>query len=299
MHRREFLKRSGCLGAALAAGGIPEALALEEKKEASSLPMPTIRIGNLEVSRLILGTNPFGGWAHQPGNVGKEMKEYYTPDRIKATLEEAASHGITAVAGPPDDWWTSTFSEYLKEGGKLRIWISQPHKPPPQIPWEIEHSVKCGAKAVFVQGHKVEAMFEAGTFETVRSWLELTRKLGVPAGMGSHRTDCHLEAQRRGFPMDFYFQCMYDVSHGDTFEKDAPKRAVEVIRKLEKPVIAYKILGAGRVPPKDGFEFAFRNIRAKDGVCVGIYTKHKPEQIREDADLAKALSAAAGAQARA
>jgi hypothetical protein len=295
MHRREFLKQSGFLGASIAGGAVPSVTRSAGAAEGPArLPMPTIRLGSLEVSRLILGTNPFGGWAHQPGELGKEMKAYYTPERIKATLDEAAGHGITAVAGPPDDWWTSMYTEYLAKGGKLRTWIAQPHHPPEGIPEEIEHAVKCGAKAVFIQGHKVEGQFENGTFEVVRGWLELIRKLGVPAGMASHRTDCHLEAQKRKFPVDFYFQCMFNVAHGDSFEKGDPKKAVEVIRRLEKPVVAYKILGAGRVPPREGFEFAFRNIRPTDGVCVGIYTKDKPKQIEEDAELARRLSAELG-----
>lgn len=118
----------------------------------------------------------------------------------------------------------------------------------------------------------------------------MIRKLGVPAGIGSHRQDCHLEAQKRAFPVDFYFQCMFNVAHGDTFEKDDPPKAANVIQQLEKPVIAYKILGAGRVPPEEGFEFALRNIRTKDGVCVGVFTKENPLEIAENAGYVKRLS---------
>ena len=42
-------------------------------------------------------------------------------------------------------------------------------------------------------------------------------------------------------------------------------RAVATIRAMTKPVIAYKILAAGRLPAQEGFEFAFRHIAAKDG----------------------------------
>ncbi len=287
MHRREFLKRTGILGAAVASGGMAGMAFGEE----TARPMPAIKLGNLEVSRLLLGTNPFFGFAHKPGEIGGRMKEYYTDEKIMETLDLAAAQGITAVVGPPYERWQKLFKTYLDRGGKLRIWISQPDRPPEKIPAEIEESVKAGAKAVYIQGHKVEAMYEKDTFEVVRGWVELIRKLGVPAGIGSHRTDCHLEAQKRKFPVDFYFQCMFNVAHGDSFEKDDPKKAAEVIRQLEKPVVAYKILGAGRVQARDGFEFAFRNIRPKDGVCVGVFTKDDPDQVKENADLAKEFSA--------
>ncbi len=294
MNRREFLKRGGAAGAALAAGvtGIGGEAAGGGKDDLP--PMPKIKLGNLEVSRLLLGTNPFFGFAHQTGDIGSRMKEYFTDEKIMETLDVAAAHGITAVVGPPYERWQKLFKRYLENGGKLTTWISQPDRPPEKIPFEIEESVKAGAKAVYIQGHKVEGQFERGTFDVVRYWLEIIRSFGVPAGIGSHRTDCHLEAQRRGFPMDFYFQCMFNVAHGDSFEKGDPAKAGEVIRRLEKPVIAYKILGAGRLPAREGFEFAFRTIRPKDGVCVGVFTKDNPRQIEEDAALARRFSAAPG-----
>jgi hypothetical protein len=289
MDRRDFLKRTGLAGAAIAAGGLGNLAGAGEPEE-KPRPMPKIRLGSLEVSRLLLGTNPFFGFAHRPGPIGGQMKEWYTDERIVAALDEAAANGIDVVVGPPYARWQALWKRYREGGGKLLHWISQPDRPPEKIPEEIEESVKAGASAVYIQGHKVEAMFEADTFEVVRGWVDAIRKLGVPAGIGSHRTDCHLEAQRRGFPVDFYFQCLFNVAHGDSFEKGDPEKAAAVIQKLEKPVVAYKILGAGRVPGPEGFEFAFRNIRAKDGVCVGVYTGENPRQIVENAALARKFS---------
>src|ERR1041385_1411153 len=101
MDRREFLKRGGAIGAAIAIGGAVGA-AGEQQKAAS---MPTIRLGDLEVSRLLLGTNPFFGWAHKEGDVSRLMKEWYTDERIMETLDAAAAQGGTAVVGPPYERW--------------------------------------------------------------------------------------------------------------------------------------------------------------------------------------------------
>jgi hypothetical protein len=289
MNRRDFLVRSGLAGAAIAAGGLGNLAGAETKGKLP--PMPAIKLGGLEVSRLLLGTNPFFGWAHKPGDLADRMRAWYTDDRILETLDEAAAHGITAVVGPPYPRWQVMWRRYRAGGGKLKHWISQPDRPTEKIPGEIEESVKAGASAVYIQGHKVEAMYEGNTFEVVREWVDIIRKLGVPAGIGSHRPDCHLEAQKRGFPVDFYFQCMFNVAHGDSFEKGDPEKAAATIRQLEKPVVAYKILGAGRLPAPEAFEFALKNIRPKDGVCVGVYTKDDPGQVAENARLAKVLSA--------
>jgi hypothetical protein len=289
MDRRDFLKRTGLAGAAIAASGLGNLAGAGEPEE-KLRPMPKIRLGSLEVSRLLLGTNPFFGFAHKPGEIGNQMKAFYTDEKIMQTLDAAAAEGITAVVGPPYERWQLLWKRYLERGGKLRTWISQPDRPPEKIPAEIEESVKAGAKAVYIQGHKVEAMFEKGTFEVVKEWIDIIRKLKVPAGIGSHRIDCHLEAQKRGYPVDFYFQCMFNVAHGDTFEKGDPVKAAKVIGQLEKPVIAYKILGAGRLPAKEAFEFTLRNIRGKDGVCVGVFTKDHPKQVAENAAYVRKFS---------
>ena len=62
--------------------------------------MDTVKIGECEASRFILGSNPFYGFSHQSEALDREMREYFTDERICALMDEAADHGITAVASP-------------------------------------------------------------------------------------------------------------------------------------------------------------------------------------------------------
>jgi hypothetical protein len=41
------------------------------------------------------------------------------------------------------------------------------------------------------------------------------------------------------------------------------------MNNLEEPWIAFKILAAGAIQPKDGFSYAFNN--GADFICVGMY----------------------------
>ena len=152
---------------------------------------------------------------------------------------------------------------------------------------EIDSCAKGGAKAVFIQGHRVEEQFEKNTFEVVRGWLEHIKSHGMAAGMASHRPDIHPVAEKQGFPTDFYFQCFFRVDqHPENYALECRDKAVETIRSITaKPVVAYKILGAARLPPEEAFAYAFQHIAAKDGVCVGIYNKNKPGMLAEDVAL--------------
>jgi len=245
--------------------------------------LPTIELGQLEVSRLILGSNPFYGFSHQSKELSREMVDYYTDARIAALLDGAASHGITAVASPPYERWIRLFRGYLERGGKLRIWIAQPDGKPSRMKDEISTAVEAGAKAVFVQGARVDAQFVAGNLDVVGNWIEHIKSLGVPAGMASHRPDVHVDAEKRRFPTDFYFQCFYNPRQG--YREQDRQKAIAAIRQIAKPVVGYKILAAGRTRAAEGFEFAFRHLRDKDGVCVGMFPKHDPDQIEENVGL--------------
>lgn len=278
------MRKTGAVGeAAVAAGGVGGASGAQELARA----MPKIRLGPFEVSRFILGGNPFGGYSHQPGSgLDEQMRAFYTDDRIMAVLDEAASCGITAVSVWPGKWWFDLWAKYTSRGGRMPAWISQPMPAPEKMKQEIADSVKNGAKAVYIQGHCVEREFEGGTFDTCRGWLEHIKSLGVGAGLAAHRPDVHLEAEKRKFPADFYSQCFYNVAHGDAvYGVEDRRKAVEAIRQIEKPVVAYKILGAGRFPAAESFEFALKHLRAKDGFCVGVFPKDNPDQIREDVRL--------------
>ena len=51
---------------------------------------------------------------------------------------------------------------------------------------------------------------------------------------------------------------------------------------MDKPWIAYKVLGAGAIHPREGFQYAFEN--GADFICVGMFDF----QVAEDVELARA-----------
>ena len=292
MKRREFIKTSAAAAIGSAAAGSLGARPLRgSARQAAPDVLPSIHLGTLEVSRLILGSNPFWGYSHKSAQLDQEMRTYHTDERIAQILDEAAECGVTALASPPDERWRKLWVSYSANGGRLKIWISQCHGAPEQMLSEIDRSVQAGAKAIFIQGARVEDQFGPGHFDTLRSWVDHIQAAGLPAGVAAHWPEVHPELQRRGFPVDFYFQCMYNASKTSDYSAAERKLAEATVAVLKKPVVAYKILGAGRLPASDGFEQAFNNIQRKDGVCVGIFAKNAIDQIRQNATYTKMLTA--------
>lgn len=289
MKRREFLKTGMAvtLAGMAGAGGSASRAAV---RDAAPPRLPTIRLGKLEVSRLILGSNPFWGYSHKSPQLDEEMRSYHTDERIAQILEEAAACGLTAVASPPDERWRNLWTRYKRNGGRLKIWVSQCHGHPEQMTQEIDRSVAAGAQAIFIQGARVEEQFGPGHFDVLRKWIEHIKESGLPAGAAAHWPEIHPELERRGFPTDFYFQCMYNASRTNDYSPAEREKAVATIGRLQKPVVAYKILGAGRLAASEGFEYAFNHLKRKDGVCVGIYARNAVDQIRQNATYTEMLT---------
>ncbi|MEK7675753.1 MAG: hypothetical protein AAB676_07970 [Verrucomicrobiota bacterium] len=279
--RREFLKETASLAMAAAAlratGGLV----------AGTPPgqLPRIKLGKLEVSRLILGSNPFFGFSHgNPQAKPDEMKTWYTPERVMAVLDQAADHGITAVWTPCYEQWVKVWNEYRKKDGKLKIWIAQPDRLPMER--EIEIAVSNGAQAIAIQGCRIDDMVNEDKWEVVRGWLELIKSHRLPAGMATHGARTHLEAEKRGLPTDFYHQTLY---RPDDYVREGLEESLATIEKLEKPVVAYKVLGAGRFLPKDTLPYIFKRLKPKDGLCVGVFPKNRDE-IAENSSLTRQLT---------
>jgi hypothetical protein len=83
---------------------------------------------------------------------------------------------------------------------------------------------------------------------------------------------------------------MYNASKTSDYSAAERKLAEATVTVLKKPVIAYKILGAGRLAASEGFEQAFNNIQRKDGICVGIFAQNAIDQIRQNATYTKMLT---------
>lgn len=290
--RRRFLTDTAVAAAATAAMRASDAGAAVT----AGGKLPTISLGKLKVSRLILGSNPFFGFAHRGKGLGARMKAYYTDQRIMTVLDEAAEMGITAVAAPVYDRWIKLFAAYLDKGGKLKTWIAQPDPPGGEMSKAITAAAKGGATAIFIQGARVDEHVGWNRWDRLLGWVKQVRDLGLPAGMASHRPDVHVEAEKRKFPTDFYYQCFFQAASGKYLMKHRDL-AVAAIRQIDKPVVGYKVLAAGRLEPDQAFAFAFEHIRAKDGVCVGVYPPDKEGMIAQDAGLVRKLSGApAGAK---
>ena len=88
--------------------------------------MDSTAIGDLRISRLLLGSNPFSGFSHQGVDRDERMVHHYTVARIKDTLIEAERLGITGFVARTDFHVMRMLLEYRDDGGKLVPRLERP-----------------------------------------------------------------------------------------------------------------------------------------------------------------------------
>jgi hypothetical protein len=157
--RRSFLTEGAAVAAGLLAMNAVGAVESNTRTAAAASSMPMIRLGGWEVSRLILGSNPFWGFWH--GNPRK-LKAYSQQGR-KSVLDAAAAEGITAIWCPAYPEWIALWREYKENGGKLQTWMGQPDGyRNVTVADQIRACASNGGQAVCIQGENVRFSGRAG-----------------------------------------------------------------------------------------------------------------------------------------
>ena len=259
------------------------------------MDLPKIRIGSVEVSRLVIGGNPFSAISHQTREADKEMRDYYTAAKIKETWAECERLGINSFLGRVDNHICRLLHEYWNEGGKIQF-FGQTAPERADMDTNIRQAAFYGATGCYLQGNQVRGYYEEGRLGELADKLKLIRDLGMLAGMAEHNPKVLLEAQEMGLDVDYYMVCFYDIPgrKGKILEGGSPEvyvsedrdAAVRAIRELRKPCFGYKIMAAGRNDPNEAFRFAFKHIKPADAVVVGMYTRRRPDQVEQNVRLA-------------
>ena len=56
--------------------------------------LPTVNFCGIEMTKMLIGANPFGGFSHQNKERDEQMRNYHTPERIIETWNRAWKAGI-------------------------------------------------------------------------------------------------------------------------------------------------------------------------------------------------------------
>jgi hypothetical protein len=293
--RRDFLSSA----AALALAGRPAVSA--------ETSLPTLQLGKYEMTRLVLGSNPFTGASHFNPILDALMKEWYTPERVLEVARHAEASGIKTWQTHNDPKLMECIRQYLAEGGKMKVFILCDFKDPLG---SIKELAKLGVMGIVHHGEKSDIALREGKMDPIHDFLKATKDEGLMAGISMHNPAVIDFVEGKGWDADFYMTCVYrrsrtpeeqrkefnEANVGEPYFEGDPARMCKMVRQTKKTCFAFKILAAGRALKGNGvtqaFKFVFENIKPQDGVIVGMFPKFS-DQIAQNVQLAKRFGAKA------
>lgn len=270
--------------------------------------LPKGKIGKHEISRMIAGGNLIGGWAHSRDliYVSSLFKAYNTEQKVYETLMLAEKAGINAInigfgSNP-------LLAKYKKmTGSKIKV-ISQvapkldnsklaqvgPNTDKKLYFEFIDKAIDYGADILQVQGNWCDWLVRDQRIEVIHEMIGHIRQQGYTAGLGAHSVESLIACADQGIIPDYYMKTMHHDQYWSAhprenrfpFEVDGkeyldhnrfhnnmfclfPERTVDFVSKAKVPVMGFKVLAAGAIEPKDGFQWAYDN--GADFICVGMF----------------------------
>ena len=292
MTRRSFVCKTVPATAALAGGMTLEEQILraqESKPPAppppAAEPLPTGKIGKHAYTRLILGGNLIGGWAHARDlmYVSALLKRYFTDEKILETLYIAESQGINTVNIHPNG--TAVVKRYWKERGGKMLCMMQGFIGENGSTDGLKKEIDDGAHAIYIQGNVGDTLVKKGRVDLLGKAVDFIRSQGVAAGVAAHQLDVIKACEENRLNTDFYVKTLHTMDYWsarrsdqnddvvgnrhDNFWCPDPDEVVEYMKGIKKPWIAYKVMAAGAIPPKKAFPYAFNS--GADFIVAGIF----------------------------
>jgi len=241
------------------------------------------RIGEVEISRLIIGGNLISGSAHAGDLLYQSalMTHYFTDEKILETWEIAEQNGINTTLMRCDPHIIRNYKRYCRErGGKLQ-WIAQ-SAPEQGDPVEnAKLAADSGAFAVYYHGGRCDGKIKEGKVDEVGEIIAGMKKTGITTGVCGHRLETVKASEKAGIDPDFY---MYTVNKAG-YLSSPPEEIESFMKSVDKPWIGFKVMGAGRDKPEESFIHAFQ--RGADFICAGMFDW----QVRDDVAFVKEMLA--------
>ena len=258
--------------------------------------LPKGKIGNQEISRLVLGGNLISGWSHSRDLLytNQLFKAYNTERKIFETLILCEQAGINCVNN--GSW--KTLVKYRKvTGSKIKIILQatiNERARDGDIYRSIKEAIDNGVDVIQLFGQQVDWYTRDNKLELVDGFINRVQSNGFVAGLGAHAIDSLIACEENGIIPDYYMKTMHHDNYWSAhprenrgpFEVDGPRsddhnmfhdncfdsfpdRTVEFVNRTKVPVMGFKVLAAGAIHPKDGFKWVFEN--GADFICVGMF----------------------------
>lgn len=257
---------------------------------------PRTMVGDVSVSRLVIGTNWMLGWSHTSQAWDHWIKNNQTRNSIADVLEVFLRAGVDTLMAPPHELMIEAVREAEQRTGRNMILAMTPNfciRPegprkdttygPPEL-WPEEAFDLCkkmGATICMPHAMVTDALMDRrdGVIRDLPKYTALIRERGMIPGLSTHSPETPNYCARNDYDVETYIQVYNAMGFLMHVEADW---AMRVVKNAPKPVMCIKPLAAGRLLPPVGLAFVWNTIKDNDMVVCGTAL---PEEAKEVIEL--------------
>jgi hypothetical protein len=282
---------------------------MDSKASVNRKNMPVGKIGKLSISRVISGSNLISPNMHARDllYMNALASQYNSEQKVLETLQKCEENGVNAIVLKNHNFQRMRLARYWDElGGKMQ-WIAD------VITTDIDayekllvEHLELGASAAYLWGGASDIWYDQKKPGKIVRAFEIMRKYDIPVGIGAHRLEPIMFCEKEGLVPDFYFKTLHhdrywsahpkaNRRYMEMFEEEAPRypdyhdnmfchdheQTIAFMQTVKVPWIAFKIMAAGAIPPREAFDFAFAG--GADFICIGMFDW----QVEQDVELAR------------
>jgi hypothetical protein len=263
--------------------------------------LPTVKLRDKQVTRLIAGGNPIAGFSHATPRLDNLMRQYFTVERTTEFIRHLEEEGI--------DTWQCSYQVVGRDalraarerGSKIQYICLSADRPTVRF----QDVLDTKPIAIVHHGSDTDRLMQAGQHQKIHDYVKRVQDAGIIAGISTHHPEYLARFEDYGWSHEFYMSCCYnltrdpeevraklgDVTVDEMFLRNDPAKMLARVREVKRPCLAFKILAAGRVcqtkaTVEKAFQFAYANIKPTDAVIVGMFPVLHDE-VREDAEFAR------------
>ncbi|MBN1852190.1 MAG: hypothetical protein JW829_05670 [Pirellulales bacterium] len=259
--------------------------------------LPCGKICDVSLSRLFIGGNLIGGWAHSRDLMyaSKLFTSYNTESKVFETLELAQACGINTIQIDPR-CWDVVLKYNRNRDTQIQTMVCISFTPDKTAMNDIiKRQVDTGATLLYSHGGETDHfMMQGGSMDVIGQMVDLIKAQGVPAGVGGHSLKMPIACEKEHIDPDFYVKTFhpdrywsatpvagrkeYDWmqpnagdhnANNDSMWCNDPEETAAFMETVSKPWVAFKVMAAGAIHPNVAFSYAYRH--GADFIIAGMF----------------------------
>lgn len=251
---------------------------------------PRTMIGNISVSRMVIGSNWFMGCSHVTAAKDEYICEHIKNRKTIADIMEVFVRAgidtvMTCLTSHPI--MVEAIQETEDRTGSRMIAISTPafKLTPNGVDWDeaerlLDKQASLGSKILMPHQSTTDTLLDR-LIRKIRDMDKLCamiRERGMEPGLSTHMPEAITIADRTDLDVSTYISMYNAMGFLMQVEVDWVSR---LIQRAKKPVITIKPMAAGHIRPFQALTFVWNTIRDQDMVTVGTMSPREAEECIE------------------